>query len=48
MFEEYQMKHEFHYHLRNDRPFDESVDKVCQWIQYELDKEANVDYVEET
>lgn len=48
MFEEYQMKHEFHYHLRNDRPFDESVDKVCQWIQYELDKEANEDYVEET
>ena len=37
-FTEYEMKHEFHYHLRNDRPFEESVDKVCKWIKYEIEK----------
>lgn len=38
-FTEYENRHTFHYHLRNDRPFEESVEKVCGWIQNELDKE---------
>ena len=42
-FADYEMKHEFHYHLRNDRPFEESVERVCKWIQIELDKENEKD-----
>ena len=38
MFTDYENRHTFAWHLRNDRPFDESVDKVCKWIQIELDK----------
>ncbi|MBC5688078.1 hypothetical protein H8S37_03905 [Mediterraneibacter sp. NSJ-55] len=38
-FTEYENRHTFHYHLRNDRPFDESVDKVCEWVKNELGKE---------
>lgn len=37
-FTDYENRHTFSWHLRNDRPFDESVDKVCSWIQMELDK----------
>ena len=37
-FTEYEKHHTFQYHLRNDRPFEESVEKVCKWIQYELEK----------
>lgn len=37
-FTEYENRHTFAWHLRNDRPFDESVDKICSWIQIELDK----------
>lgn len=37
-FTDYENRHTFAWHLRNDRPFDESVDKVCKWIQIELDK----------
>lgn len=37
-FTDYENRHTFAWHLRNDRPFDESVDKVCSWIQMELDK----------
>lgn len=40
-FTEYENRHTFHYHLRNDRPFEESVNKVCKWIRYELDKESD-------
>lgn len=38
MFSDYEKKQAFNYHLLNNRPFDESVDKVCKWIQRELDK----------
>ena len=37
-FTDYENRHTFAWHLRNDRPFDESVDKVCSWVQIELDK----------
>ena len=37
-FTDYENRHTFAWHLRNDRPFDESVDKVCSWIQRELNK----------
>ena len=37
-FSDYENRHTFAWHLRNDRPFEESVDKVCSWIQIELDK----------
>lgn len=37
-FSDYESRHTFAWHLRNDRPFEESVDKVCSWIQIELDK----------
>lgn len=37
-FSEYENRHTFAWHLRNDRSFEESVDKVCSWIQMELDK----------
>lgn len=37
-FTDYENRHTFAWHLRNDRPFDESVDKVCSWIQIELNK----------
>lgn len=37
-FTEYENRHTFAWHLRNDRPFDESVNKVCSWVQIELDK----------
>ena len=37
-FTNYENRHTFAWHLRNDRPFDESVNKVCKWIQIELDK----------
>lgn len=40
-FADYESRHEFHYHLRNDRPFEESVEKVCKWIQYELNKDGD-------
>ena len=42
MFTDYENRHTFDLHLRNDRPFDESVDKVCKWIQVELDKRKEV------
>lgn len=35
-FTEYENMHTFHYHLRNDRPFIESVNKVCEWITKEI------------
>ena len=41
-FTDYENRHTFAWHLRNDRPFDESVDKVCSWIQMELDKRKEV------
>lgn len=41
-FTDYENRHTFSWHLRNDRPFDESVDKVCSWIQIELDKRNEV------
>ena len=37
-FTDYENRHTFAWHLRNDRPFEESVNKVCSWIQIELDK----------
>lgn len=37
-FTDYENRHTFHYHLRNDRPFEESVNKVCSWIENELNK----------
>lgn len=37
-FTDYENRHTFHYHLRNDRPFNESVDKVCEWIKRELER----------
>ena len=37
-FSEYENRHTFAWHLRNDRSFEESVGKVCSWIQLELDK----------
>lgn len=37
-FTDYENRHTFAWHLRNDRPFDESVDKVCEWIQREFDE----------
>ena len=40
-FTEYENRHTFQYHLRNDRPFEESVEKVCKWIQYELSKDGD-------
>ena len=42
LFTDYENRHTFAWHLRNDRPFDESVDKVCKWIQIELDKRKGV------
>lgn len=41
-FTNYEHRHTFTWHLRNDRPFDESVDKVCSWIRMELDKRNGV------
>lgn len=41
-FTDYENRHTFAWHLRNDRPFDESVDKVCKWIQIEIDKRKEV------
>lgn len=41
-FTDYEKRQAFAYHLLNDRPFDESVDKVCSWIQIELDKRNEV------
>lgn len=40
-FREYEHRCTFHYHLRNDRPFEESVEKVCSWIKDELQKGNN-------
>ena len=37
-FTDYEKRQAFAYHLLNNRPFDESVDKVCSWIQIEFDK----------
>ena len=37
-FTDYEKRQTFAYHLLNNRPFDESVDKVCSWIQIEFDK----------
>ena len=37
-FTDYENMYTFAWHLRNDRPFDESVNKVCEWIQREFDK----------
>lgn len=42
MFTDYEKEQAFNYHLLNNRPFDESVDKVCEWIQRELDKRNEV------
>lgn len=42
MFTDYENHHTFAWHLRNDRPFEEAVDKVCKWIQIELDKRKEV------
>lgn len=42
MFSDYEKGQAFNYHLLNNRPFDESVDKVCEWIQRELDKRNEV------
>ena len=42
MFLDYEKGQAFNYHLLNNRPFDESVDKVCEWIQRELDKRNEV------
>lgn len=39
-FTDYENRHTFSWHLRNDRPFDESVAKVCSWIQIEIDKRS--------
>ena len=41
-FTDYENRHTFAWHLRNDRPFDESVDKVCKWIQIEIAKRNEV------
>ena len=41
-FTDYENRHTFAWHLRNDRPFDESVDKVCSWIQMEWEKRNEV------
>lgn len=41
-FTDYEKRQAFAYHLLNDRPFDESVDKVCSWIRIELDKKNEV------
>ena len=41
-FTDYENRHTFAWHLRNDRPFEESVNKVCSWIQIELDKRNEV------
>lgn len=41
-FTDYEKRQTFAYHLLNNRPFDESVDKVCKWIQIELDKRKGV------
>lgn len=35
-FSEYEKERTFHYNLRNDREFDESVYKVCSWIAKEM------------
>lgn len=40
-FREYEHRCTFHYHLRNDRPFEESVEKVCSWIKDELQEGNN-------
>ena len=42
MFTDYENRHTFAWHLRNDRPFDESVNKVCKWIQIEIAKRNEV------
>lgn len=44
-FSEYENRHTFAWHLRNDRSFEESVDKVCSWIQMELDKRKEEEMV---
>ena len=41
-FTDYEKNQTFNYHLLNNRPFEESVDKVCKWIQIELDKRNEV------
>lgn len=41
-FTDYENRHTFAWHLRNDRSFEESVNKVCSWIQIELDKRNEV------
>ena len=42
-FTDYEDRHTFSWHLRNDRPFEESVNKVCKWIQIEIDKRSEND-----
>ena len=37
-FTDYEKNYTFAYNLNNNRPFDESVNKVCEWIQREFDK----------
>lgn len=37
-FGEYEKQQKFQYHLLNDKPFEESVDLVCKWIN----KERNI------
>lgn len=44
-FTDYENRHTFAWHLRNDRSFEESVDKVCSWIQMELDKRKEEEMV---
>lgn len=34
-FGEYEKQQKFQYHLLNDKPFEESVDLVCKWINKE-------------
>lgn len=41
-FTDYEKRQTFAYHLLNNLPFDESVDKVCKWIQIEVDKRKGV------
>ena len=41
-FTDYEKRQTFAYHLLNNQPFDESVGRVCKWIQIELDKRNEV------
>lgn len=41
-FTEYEKKHTFRFNLSNDRPFEESVEKICGWIRKVLKERENV------